>query len=204
MTNFLLVTDGSISDKGVGQGGYAYRFSKVDEDGKKELIFQGGGNDVNTTNNRMELSAIIDGLMKVKEYLLVNFPGEKKDVIVISDSDLCVKILSDYIYRWLKKIKDGVLYGSTNKPVANQDLVITAGKVLFVLRELCKPHFMHINSHIPKRELEQARQKFNEKNNCLVSLELFNSIVEENELVDKMAYNNMASLRDSVRLSNNE
>ena len=50
----------------------------------------------NTTNNRMELKAVIEALKRVKE---------SSSVIVYSDSEYVVKGITEWIHNWIKKGK---------------------------------------------------------------------------------------------------
>jgi len=77
-----IYTDGSSTGK-VGSGGWA--FLVVNDDESEGLLFS--GNDQETTNNRMELKAIISAL----EYCLEI--GLKKPVI-ISDSQYAIGVLT--------------------------------------------------------------------------------------------------------------
>lgn len=192
MTNYILVTDGSIEDPHKSStGGYGFRFSKIDEKGNKEFLFSGGGSEVNTTNNRMEITAIKEGLYAVSKYFDEN--GFKKDdnLIVISDSDLCVRTLTQYIFKWIKGMVDGIIYGSTKKPVINQDVILEAFKIICGLRELMRVHVFHIKSHLSIKNRQIDMDYFIKRNNCSITPELFNSIVAENELVDDLAYGYM-------------
>lgn len=189
MVVYVLLTDGSIEDPHKpSYGGYGYQLCKYDG---KDLVklYEGGGGESNTTNNRMEMSAIRDGLLLSLEHF-VNFGYEKEDrLVVISDSDLCVLSLNKFIYSWLRRIRDGVMYKSDNRPVENQDLVKKAYEYKTQLEKLISLHIYHINSHIPKNK--QSRQtymeKFMKKNNCLMSIELFNKIADQNDEIDRLA-----------------
>ncbi len=196
MTNYILVTDGSISDRGVCDGGFGFRFSKIDENGKKELIFQGGGFSESVTNNRMEMMAIKEGAEKVFQYFREHPFNTNDNLIIISDSDLCVRTLTEYIFRWIKNLiksgnPDGTLIGSAKKPVLNQDIIKEAFKFIMTLKRMLKVHIFHIKSHLALKNRRLDMEYFVNRNNCSITIELFNSIVEENELVDKLAYNYM-------------
>ena len=87
MKKIDLFTDGSCLGN-PGPGGYAgiLRYKK------QEKVFKGREN--NTTNNRMELKAVIEGLKVLKE------PCE---VTVYSDSSYVVKGINQWLSGWIKK-----------------------------------------------------------------------------------------------------
>ena len=98
-----IFTDGSARPN-PGPGGWGVVYVK---DGViiKELY----GNDADTTNNRMELSALIEG------YRLA---GAEEEIDVYSDSELCVRTINEWAAGWERrgwKRKDG--------PVKNLELV---------------------------------------------------------------------------------
>lgn len=74
--NYILVTDGAYSSSRK-QGGYAFLFIK-----NNEPIFEFSRMIPNTTNNRMEMSAIIVGLKCIKKPI--------NSLLIISDSMYCI------------------------------------------------------------------------------------------------------------------
>lgn len=105
-----LYTDGS-SRGNPGKGGWGtivFRGDKVEEF---------GGRDAMTTNNRMEITALIEGL----KYVFTEV-SEKKEAIkkvhVFADSEYVLKGIST----WMKGWKKNGWKTSTKKPVLNQDL----------------------------------------------------------------------------------
>lgn len=99
----MLYTDGACSGN-PGPGGWGVLLEHGDH--KKELC----GGEANTTNNRMEMKAVIEGLRALKT------PCE---VTVCSDSALIINAFQqDWIGNWKRKNWKK----SNNKPVENQDL----------------------------------------------------------------------------------
>jgi|TARA_R110002050_G_scaffold126034_1_gene246672 ribonuclease HI len=97
-----LYSDGSsLGNPGPGGYGTILEFNG----NQKELS---GGED-NTTNNRMELKGVIEGLKALKEPC---------DVHITSDSTYVVKGINEWLSSW---IKNG-WKSSTKKPVKNDDL----------------------------------------------------------------------------------
>ncbi|MDD5401123.1 MAG: ribonuclease HI [Sulfurimonas sp.] len=87
MKKIALFCDGSALGN-PGPGGYAaiLRF------GDKEREICGG--EIHTTNNRMELLAVIEGLRALKEPC---------DVDIISDSSYVVKGINEWLEGWIKR-----------------------------------------------------------------------------------------------------
>lgn len=103
-----IYTDGScFPNDGTGKGGYAFI---VVED--NNLVHQYSRKQTPTTNNRMELQAIIDAINFIEQEV----PNEK--VIIFSDSKYCVNGYNKWMYSWQR-------YGwrtSMGGKVKNQDL----------------------------------------------------------------------------------
>ena len=88
-----IYTDGSCK-KNPGHGGYAALIIFKEED----LIYSVSGNARNTTNNRMELRAIIAGLESVTKKI-----GQGLNITIYSDSTYCiVPIIQKKLYNWEK------------------------------------------------------------------------------------------------------
>ncbi|HVO96481.1 MAG TPA: ribonuclease HI [Bryobacteraceae bacterium] len=116
MKRVQLITDGACLGN-PGPGGWAciLRFG----DKKKEM----SGSEPHTTNNRMEITAAIEGLRALRE------PCE---VEVVTDSEY----LKNGISTWIKGWKRNGWKTSAKKPVVNQDLWMA-------LDELVSKHKMH-------------------------------------------------------------
>ena len=83
-----IFTDGSC-DPNPGRGGWGWVWV---EDGK--ILDRGNGRDPDTTNNRMELKALIEAFKKM--------PGER-ELIAYSDSQLCVNTINEWAPGWEKR-----------------------------------------------------------------------------------------------------
>ncbi len=101
-----LITDGSCLGN-PGKGGWGFILT----DGKTEYIQS--GNDKNTTNNRMELLALINGL---KTFEKENLPTST--LLVTMDSQYILKAIDSWLANW----KRNNWKTSTKQPVKNQDL----------------------------------------------------------------------------------
>lgn len=87
MKKITLFSDGSsLGNPGPGGYGTILRF------GNKEKEISGG--ELNTTNNRMELLAVIEGLKALKEPC---------DVTIVSDSSYVVKGIIEWLEGWKKR-----------------------------------------------------------------------------------------------------
>jgi ribonuclease HI len=101
---FELYTDGSSTGK-VGNGGWAF---VLIQDSNVVVEKYGGAKD--TTNNRMELSGVIEGLRHIYSSYSPN-----DHVLVYSDSQYVIKGITEWFTAWEKKIAKG-------KTIKNQDL----------------------------------------------------------------------------------
>jgi ribonuclease HI len=102
MKSVLLITDGSCLGN-PGPGGWAYILRYGEH--KREC----SGGEPQTTNNRMELQAAIEGLGAIKE------PCQ---VTIVTDS----QYVKNGIQSWLKGWKKNGWKTASKKPVQNQDL----------------------------------------------------------------------------------
>lgn len=122
--NVEIYTDGACSGN-PGVGGWASVL--LYEQHKKELY----GNDKETTNNRMELTAVIEALKALKRPCNVTLYSDSKYVI---DS-----INKDWVYKW----KANNWIKSDRKPALNTDL----WKELLTLLEVHRVKFVWVKGH---------------------------------------------------------
>jgi ribonuclease HI len=102
MKQVHLITDGAcLGNPGPGGWAYVLRFGEH----TREMF----GSVPHTTNNRMELTAAIEGLRSLKEHC---------NVEVVTDSEYLKNGITTWIHGWKKK---GWLTAA-KKPVVNQDL----------------------------------------------------------------------------------
>jgi len=91
---FVIYTDGSCDDKG--NGGWAAYI--IDNRNRKTTL---KGSAQNTTNNRMEMTAIIEAF----EFVYAKFDDNVKPYVCIelySDSTYCTNTLKEWIHAWVK------------------------------------------------------------------------------------------------------
>ncbi len=124
MKKVILYTDGACSgNPGVGGWGAVLIYKGA------EKRFSGAFSE--TTNNRMEITAVIEGLKALKE------PCE---VDVYSDSAYTVNAFENgWVYGWLRN----GFKKSDNKPVLNEDL----WRELVSLTEIHKVRFIKVKGH---------------------------------------------------------
>ena len=104
MARFELFTDGACSgNPGPGGWGYILRGDGIDG----ETV--GSGGDSATTNNRMELTAVLEGLARVPD---------DGHVVLVTDSEYCVKGLRDWLDGWKRR----GWRKADRSPVMNRDL----------------------------------------------------------------------------------
>ncbi|MBN2049942.1 MAG: ribonuclease HI [Spirochaetales bacterium] len=135
-----IYTDGGCSGN-PGPGGWAV----VILDGDEESVLSGG--EKLTTNNRMELTAVIEALQHI--------PSDR-DAKVYTDSQYVKNGITGWIHTWRKN----GWKTSAGKPVKNQDLWIR----LRSLEEIRKVSWHWVKGH--------AGNRFNEEADALVQKEI--------------------------------
>lgn len=108
-TEITIHTDGSCLGN-PGRGGWAATLRRY-EGGKEVKKRSINGGVKHTTNNRMEMTAAIQGLKKIKK-------GEKAQITVYSDSRLLIQGMTDWHHKW----QTNGWRKAGGKPVENRDL----------------------------------------------------------------------------------
>lgn len=106
MSQVELITDGACLGN-PGPGGWAYILRSGDSREERS------GGSSGTTNNRMEMTAALEGLRALKD------PCE---VLLISDSQYLLNGISSWRFKWREHGWMRVLGGGQQKPVMNADL----------------------------------------------------------------------------------
>lgn len=88
-----IYTDGACADNGKEKNIGSYGFVVVDED---NIIYEYADKVPNTTNNRMELTAIIKAL---EYYKFSNY----NNIVIFSDSKYCINGIQTWMWGWEKK-----------------------------------------------------------------------------------------------------
>jgi ribonuclease HI len=127
-----IFTDGACSgNPGTGGYGAILRYGS-----KTKEIF---GGELRTTNNRMELTAVIEALRLIKRPCKIR---------VVSDSNYVVKGMTQWLPRWIRR--DWL--NSNKKPVLNRDL----WEELLKLTEPHKVEWKWIKGHAGNKENERC------------------------------------------------
>ena len=127
MQNIEVYTDGGCHGN-PGPGGWAF---VIETDGDRA---EGSGGDPQTTNNKMELEAVIQALRKVAQN-----SREPRLVTVRTDS----QYVRNGITTWIKTWMSNGWRTAAKKPVKNQDLWIR----LHELEELVRPRWEWVKGH---------------------------------------------------------
>jgi len=106
-----IYTDGGCSGN-PGPGGWAYVMVQKTSQGD-EVLVEKRGSEEHTTNNRMELMAVISALKALK-----NKKELPRQATLYTDSQYVQKGITEWIHKW----KQNSWKTSDKKPVKNQDL----------------------------------------------------------------------------------
>ena len=109
--SYVLYTDGGCAPN-PGPGGWAFVLDR--SDGHR---FESHGGEADSTNNRMELTAVIRGLERVLAEEVTDRPGVK----VVADSQYVLKGLTEWMPGWKANGWTRKVSGK-RKPVLNRDL----------------------------------------------------------------------------------
>jgi len=109
--SFKIYTDGGCSGN-PGPGGWAYVMVQQTFQGE-QVIAKDKGSEKDTTNNRMELTAVIMALRALK-----TMTGVPHQAAVLTDSQYVQKGITEWIRNW----KRNAWRTADKKPVKNQDL----------------------------------------------------------------------------------
>ena len=167
-----IYTDGACSgnqlDSNLGGYGAILVYGKH----KKEIF----GGEENTTNNKMELSALISALAAVKK---VN-----QNIYVYSDSSYLVSCFKE---KWYMKWQKNNWTTSQKTPVENKEL----WEILIKQVESHNIKFYRVKGHInlssKKLDLKKHYDKFVEINGQDFNIEEFSEIVAMNNRADELA-----------------
>ena len=109
-SQILIYTDGACIGN-PGPGGWAFVIQRILDGVVIKEVVQSGSEPTQTTNNRMEMEAVIAALLQVRK-------GETAAITICTDSQIIVKGMNDWIAGWQAK----GWKGANKKPVANRDL----------------------------------------------------------------------------------
>lgn len=143
---FRLYADGSSSGKSDKPGGYGWVLLYEDGDA---LVEVGSGSDPKTSNNKMELSAIIQGLLRVKE-LATGTGADGMVYVPLTMGRRLIKVISDSQYA-LNTL------GGNFQPNTNHDLIRQGQQVMAELEKLgVELDLMWVKGHSGEQWQERA------------------------------------------------
>lgn len=167
MKQVNIYTDGACSgnqnEENVGGWGAVLEFA-----GKEKELF---GGESNTTNNRMELTALVEALSALKE--------EGLFLKIFSDSSYLINCFKN---EWYVSWQKNGWKNSKKQPVENRDL----WEKLLKLLEVHEKEFYLVKGHV-KIPGEADYKKFKEHNGNEFSFADFAKIIEYNNRCDALA-----------------
>lgn len=180
MTTLRIYTDGACSgnqnEENIGGWGAILEFGEH----QKELY----GGEINTTNNRMEMTALLEALKAVKR--------SGCTIEVFSDSSYLVNCFKE---KWYEKWLVNGWKTSSKSPVENKDIWLQ------LLPYLKKHHISffkvkgHVNLDHPNTDEKKHFAKFKEFNGSHQTLEMFRHATKMNNRADALANIAMDKLR---------
>jgi ribonuclease HI len=182
---YIISTDGSSISANNQKGFDAAAAYVIFKDGKiihKESILLR-----NHTNNYAEMYAIYKGT----KYLVENEEGiyDADEVLIVTDSQLCQKSLTEWMKVWLKKTDNEVLKSTTGE-VKNQELIKSAYINILMLELILPVSVCHINSHKPESEIPKMYEKFSREFPDIL-IDEFKLIYDGNQLADRLSYDEL-------------
>jgi len=175
-----IYTDGACSgnqtEKNYGGWGAILEYGK----NKKEAF----GGELNTTNNRMELTALANALEMLTR--------EDLDIRIFSDSSYLIRCINE---KWYENWEKNGWKTSAKKPVENRDLW---ERILLHLQKHNIVVFLvkgHVNIKSEKTDVDDYYKKFTVKNGKSFSKKDFIYITEMNNRADALANKGIDSIK---------
>lgn len=144
------------------------------------------GGEANTTNNRMEMTALLKALEALKEEGLV--------LHVFSDSAYLIECFNK---KWYLNWQRNGWKTASKKPVENRDLWVA---LLHQIEKHPRMRFYRIKGHLnpgKKVELDKWYEKFKEWNGQTFSYETYLHVVDRNNEADALANKGVDALREA-------
>lgn len=168
---------GNQSDENIGGWGAILEYGEH----KKELH----GGEVNTTNNRMEMTALIAALSALKK--------EGLDIEVFSDSSYLMNCFRE---KWYVSWRKNGWKNSKKEPVENRELW---EELLALVEKQGNVEFFRVKGHVNLKskstDFNALYEKFVEWNGARFSFEDFKYVTEMNNRADELANIAMDELR---------
>lgn len=142
---------------------------------------------LDSTNNESEITAILEALKYVYENPTYFVNAER--INIFSDSKISIYGLREWYKKWITNIRNGEMYSSSGKPVANQRFFLFTMAYTTLIN---KPvNFYHVNGHIDlwnKNSINKFINTFMRENQCNRDLSRYeiDFLVDGNNLVDEI------------------
>lgn len=150
---------------------------------QKELC----GGQINTTNNRMEMMALIEALSSITK--------NNQTIKVYSDSSY---LINCFIKKWYEGWLKNNWVNSSKKPVENRDLW---EKLLSLIKGHNISYYRvkgHVNLNSKTTNFNVLYEKFIQMNGATFSFEDFKYITEMNNKVDALANKGIDQIRETL------
>ncbi len=170
MNKIEIFTDGSCRGNQSDHNSGGYGAVLLYKENKKEIY----GGEANTTNNIMELKAMIEALKALKRYDM--------DVVIYSDSAYIINCFKE---KWYVKWEKNAWQTSAKKCVENID----EWKELLSLVRKCKQVSFHkVKGHLKadSKDFKKWYKKFCDTE-YKISMEGYNRLISYNNLADELA-----------------
>ena len=136
----------------------------------------------NSTNNNSEIYAILMAVIAAQKYR-----ANYEYINIFSDSKISVFGLREWIFNWAKNVNNGIMFSSSGKPVANQDIFLKI--IYFVINNNLNINLFHVNGHVNANSMTQileAKKTFIESNH--ISLDVDEDLIKQlaiaNDVID--------------------
>lgn len=183
MNEINIYTDGACSGNQNAEniGG----FGAILEYGKHRKEIYGG--EINTTNNRMEMLALISAFQAITK--------ENQTINVFSDSSYLMNCFRE---KWYENWKNNGWKTAKKTPVENQDL--WESLLDFIPNHVIRFYRVkgHVNLKSASTKVQPLYNKFREWNGNDFTLDDFLYITEMNNLADSLANNGMDDIREKA------
>jgi len=176
---------GNQSEENLGGWGAILEFAKAGAaDGAQPVRKELYGSEANTTNNRMEMTALLEAFRAIKK------DGQR--IQVFSDSSY---LMDCFRKKWYENWERNGWKTSQKKPVENQDL----WKALLPFLERHRIEFYRVKGHVnldsEKTDAVKLYGKFCEWNGGCFTLDEFKYITERNNRADELANRGIDEIR---------
>ena len=175
---------GNQNEENLGGWGAILEFVKPGPDGGRAFWKELYGSEANTTNNRMEMTALLEAFRAIKK--------DSQKIQVFSDSSY---LMDCFRKKWYENWEKNGWKTSQKKPVENQDL----WKELLPFLERHDIEFFRVKGHVNLNSenvnIMNLYGKFCEWNGGGFSLDEFRYITEKNNRADELANVGIDELR---------